>query len=312
MPGAAIELQDPARDVVEEVAIVRDRDDRARVLVQVVLEPGDALGVEVVGRLVEQQHVGPLEQHAAERHAAPLAARQLGDVGVGGRQPERVHRDLQRAVEIPAVGRLDRVLQLALLVEQLVHLAGLQVLAQLQVHLVEAGEQPLGRRHRHLDVAEHVLLRIQRRLLGQVADADAVGGLGVAEEVLVDAGHDAQQRRLAGAVRAEDADLGARVERQIDPLQDLLVRRVNPPEVLHRVDVLVRHGGGSVAAQPAGARAVASFTTAVVPAETERSPPRLSFQRTSRPGTVDVTRSNRTGGRAWSALSAQLGQARFF
>ena len=144
-PGAAIQLEDPARHVVEEVAIVRHRDDRPRVLVQVVLEPGDALGVEVVGRLVEQQHVGALEQDPAERHAAPLAARQLGDVGVGGREPERVHRDLQRAIEIPAVGRLDRVLQLALLVEQLVHLAGLQVLAQLQVHLVEPGEQPLGR-----------------------------------------------------------------------------------------------------------------------------------------------------------------------
>jgi hypothetical protein len=29
-------------------------------------------------------------------------------------------------------------------------------------------------------------------------------------------------------------------------------------------------------------------------------------------GTVDVFTSNRTGGRAWSELSAQLGQARFF
>src|SRR5207248_3902304 len=49
--GPAVELEDPARDVVEEVTIVRDRDDRTGVLVQMVLEPGDALGVEVVGRL---------------------------------------------------------------------------------------------------------------------------------------------------------------------------------------------------------------------------------------------------------------------
>ena len=38
-PVAAVELEDPARDVVEEVAIVGDRDDRALVLLQVALEP---------------------------------------------------------------------------------------------------------------------------------------------------------------------------------------------------------------------------------------------------------------------------------
>ena len=93
-------------------------------LVQVVLEPGHALGVEMVGRLVEEQEVGLLQQHAAERDAAPLAAGELVDVGVGRRQPKRVHGDLQRAIEIPAVGRLDRVLELALLLEQLVHRLG--------------------------------------------------------------------------------------------------------------------------------------------------------------------------------------------
>ena len=61
---AAVELEDPARDVVEEVAVVGDRDDGAVVLVQVALEPRDRLGVEVVGGLVEQQQVGLREQQA--------------------------------------------------------------------------------------------------------------------------------------------------------------------------------------------------------------------------------------------------------
>ena len=50
--GAAVELQDPARDVVEEVPVVRDRDDGAGILGEVPFEPGDGLGVEVVRRLV--------------------------------------------------------------------------------------------------------------------------------------------------------------------------------------------------------------------------------------------------------------------
>ena len=61
-----------------------------------------------------------------------------------------------------------------------------------------------------LDVAEDVLGRVEPRVLRQEADARAVGRERLAGEVLLDAGHDLQQRRLAGAVQAEDADLGAR------------------------------------------------------------------------------------------------------
>src|SRR4029079_15290719 len=53
--------------------------------------------------------------------------------------------------------------------------------------------------------------------------------------------HDLQERRLARAVRAEDADLRARQERQPDPLQDLPVRRIDLPQVPHRVDELLAH-----------------------------------------------------------------------
>src|SRR5262249_26599500 len=64
--GAAIQLQDPARDVVEEVAVVRDRDDRAGVLLEVALEPRHRFRVEVVGGLVEQQQVGLPQEEPAE------------------------------------------------------------------------------------------------------------------------------------------------------------------------------------------------------------------------------------------------------
>ena len=73
-------------------------------------------------------------------------------------------------------------------------------------------EQRALRLHRELDVAAHVLRRIELRLLRQVADARALRRPRFALKVLVDAGHDAQQRRLARAVGAEDADLGAGIE----------------------------------------------------------------------------------------------------
>ena len=167
--GAAIELEDPAGDVVEEVAIVRDGDDGARVVLEEALEPGDRLGVEMVGRLVEQQQVRRLQQQAAERDAAPLAARQRRDVGIGRRQAQRVHRQLEPRVEVPPVGRLDAVLDLALLLEHLVHLVGRQLLAELRVDLVVAVQQRPRLGDAFLDVAEHRLRRIEPRLLRQKA-----------------------------------------------------------------------------------------------------------------------------------------------
>ena len=99
--AAAVELEDPAGDVVEEVAVVGDGDDRARVLLQMPFEPGDRLGVEVVGGLVEQQQVGLLQQQPAEGDAAPLAAGEGGDVGVARRQAQRVHGDLELCGRAP-------------------------------------------------------------------------------------------------------------------------------------------------------------------------------------------------------------------
>ena len=53
---AAIELQDPPGDVVQKVAVVGHSDNGARVLLQIALQPGDGVGVQVVGGLVQQQH----------------------------------------------------------------------------------------------------------------------------------------------------------------------------------------------------------------------------------------------------------------
>ena len=77
----AVELEDPLGDVVQEVPVVGDGEDRARVLGQVLLQPLHALGVEMVGRLVEQQQVGLLR--AAACTARPGAARRRTGASTG-------------------------------------------------------------------------------------------------------------------------------------------------------------------------------------------------------------------------------------
>ena len=134
---AAVELEDPLGGVVEEVAVVRHRDHGAGKLLQELLEPVDALGVEVVGRLVEQQHVGLRQQQPAQRDAPLLAAGQRGDLRVPRRQPQRVGGDFHLHVAVGAARGDDRL-----------------VLRLLGGELVEVG---VGLRVRGVDLLEPLL-----------------------------------------------------------------------------------------------------------------------------------------------------------
>ena len=194
----------------------------------------------MVGRLVEQQQIRRLQQQAAERHAAALAARQPGDLGVGRRQPQRVHRQLETRIQIPRVRGVDLVLDARLFVEHLLHLLRRQILAQLRVHIVVAGQQGAGLGDTLLDVAQHRLRVVEPGLLRQKPDRDALAGKRLAEEAGVLAGHDSQQRALAGAVGAQHADLRAEVEREPDVLEHSGIGLMDLSETLHGVDEL-RH-----------------------------------------------------------------------
>ena len=87
---ATVELENPARDIVEEVTVVGDGDHGAGVIVQEALQPGDGLGVQVVGRLIQQQHVGAREQQAAEGDTAAFTTGQHADIGIPRRQAQRL------------------------------------------------------------------------------------------------------------------------------------------------------------------------------------------------------------------------------
>jgi len=239
--GAAVEFEDPFGGVVEEVAVVGDGDHGARKALQEMFEPLDRLGVEVVGGLVEQQHVGLAQQQPAQRDAALFAARQHPDLRLPGRQAQRVGGQLQLQVGVLAAGGGDHGFQIGLLGGQLV-----EVGVFVAVFGIDLVQPLLGRQHaahaffHHL---AHGLVRRQQRLLRQVADVQARHRGGFALDLLVQAGHDLEQRALARAVDAEHADLGAGEEGQVDVLQDLPLRRHDLADAVHGEDVL-GHGSG--------------------------------------------------------------------
>src|SRR5690606_16702707 len=78
--AVALEREDMRRDAVEEPAIVRDHDRAAREVQQSLLERAQRLDVEIVRRLVEQQHVAARAKQLREMDTVTLAAGEEADL----------------------------------------------------------------------------------------------------------------------------------------------------------------------------------------------------------------------------------------
>ena len=166
---AAVEFQDPLRRVVEKVAVVGHRHHGAGKFLQELLQPLDALGIEVVGGLVEQQHVGLGQQQAAQRHAALLAAGERADFRLPRRQAQRVGGDLELMLDVVAGGSGDDRLEFRLLGREFVEVGvGLGIGG---VDLVQALLRAEHLAQALLHRLAHGLVRIELRLLRQIADA---------------------------------------------------------------------------------------------------------------------------------------------
>ncbi len=202
---------------------MRDGYDGAFVLLQVLFEPIDALGVEVVGRLVEQQHVGLLQQQTTQRHAATLAARQHLHALVGIGAAQGVHRALQHAVQLPAVHMVDLLVELALTLDETVHLVVRHGFAQLHVDILVLLEQ----RHRGGASLLHDLLHclgvVELRLLLEITHRIPGSEDHLALIVFVDARDDLHQGRLTRSVETDDTDLGTIKEREVDVVENSLL-----------------------------------------------------------------------------------------
>ena len=211
-------------------------DDRTLVLLQVLFEPVDRLGVEVVGRLVQQQHVGLLQQQAAQSHAAAFAARQHLHRLVGIGTPQGVHRALQHAVQLPAVHLINLLVQLALTLDELGHRVVVHRLAELHVYLLVLLEQGHRRGAALFDHLPDGLRVVELRLLFQIAHRVTRREDHFALKVLVDARDDLHQRRFTRTVQTDDADLGSVKEREVDVVKDLFLIGERLRNAYHRKD----------------------------------------------------------------------------
>ena len=175
--AVALEGEHVRGDAVEEPAVVADDHDAAGEVQQRFFERPQRVDVEVVGRFVEQQQVAALAQQLGQVDAVAFAARE----------------------------RPDLALLLAALEVEPRHVGARRHRLAAHRQLVEA----VG------DLVEHGLVRIERvAALIDIADLHRLAEPQRAGVGLLLTGDQPEQRRLAGAVRADDADDAAARQRE--------------------------------------------------------------------------------------------------
>ena len=177
-------------------------------------EPDDRLDVEVVGRLVHQQHVGAAEQHPGHRHPHLPAARQRADVAVDALVVEaEAVQDLARLrLEGVAAEMVVGLLHFAEAGQDPVQIAGLGRVRQVVLQLLELVVQVADAAAAGNRLVEHRPARHLLDVLAEVADRQPLRHRHVALVGGLLADDHPEQRGLAGAVGADEPDLFTGVE----------------------------------------------------------------------------------------------------
>ncbi len=220
---AAIEMKDGVNDIVQKIALMADDNQRAGIILQEILEPQRRFEVEVVRRLVKQQHVGFGEKQRGERDAhlppARIAVERTGLHLLVESEPEQDSRGPGR--RSPCVDRQQPLVKVA----QAMGIAAMFGLIHQPRTLGVSGEHGIewrrGPARRFLrDIAEP---RLARHLNG------AAVGIELAD-------HHLHQGRLSGAIATDQPDPAARRDRSRRAVED------GTPAKAHDDFIDVEHG----------------------------------------------------------------------
>ena len=129
--GVVFQLQDAVAHVFQEVTVVRDHQERCAHRGEPLLQPGNHVKVQVVGRLVEDQEVRRFQQHLSQRHPSFLSTAQLAHRPLEVVQVEFAQDFSRPSLEVPPFVGVHRVV------------GPLQV-----VSLMSFGERPFVSTHR--------------------------------------------------------------------------------------------------------------------------------------------------------------------
>ena len=243
---AAVEVGDVRGHAVEEVAVVADDEEGPGPAQQELLQPDEALQVEVVGRLVHEEQVRLLQEQAGERHPHAPAAGELGDgaLEVPLTETHTAKDGLSPGLELVAVCALEGCLQRPELVQQRVGVGGLggalgrrsgcvrsvgvaghACLVELRQPAAQLGDAMLGAEDvgiRRQDLVHDRVTGDLLDLLGQEADAQVLAGADLPPVQRHLPGYEPQHRGLSGAVGTHQSHAHAGLDVQARAVQDHL------------------------------------------------------------------------------------------
>src|SRR5262249_18616066 len=228
---AAVEIDDARREATHERAVVRDENQRAAVASEIFFEPADRGDIEMIGRLVEQQQVGLADKRAREHRLAPDASGGVGQGQIGGETETSEYR-LDFLVDVPAAERLDARVQLGHPLERIRprgarRLRGRVILGQQQAEFAESAR----------DDVEYRLVAVGRHLLIEMADAQPLPAPDFPFVGDRSTGYDAEERRFARTVSADEANTLAGLDLKIGMREQRSMavgeRKVIQPEENH-------------------------------------------------------------------------------
>ena len=205
--GAGLDVEHVVHGFIEEGAVVADDERRAAAFEQVLLQPLGGFEIQVVGWFVEEQHVGGGHELRGQANAPAFAAGKHGDaldLGLLRVEAQALQHRVHPRMEVVASFVGESLHVVAVAVERggiwvRAHLGqAIRLFGQRCLELNERGKRLCGGFPYGFGVAEVAMLVEQRQ--PQAAGARHGTGRGA----LV-AGDETEQRRLAGAIAADDA-----------------------------------------------------------------------------------------------------------
>ena len=206
-----VDIDDMCADIVQEPAVMGHDNQRAGEIHQEILQPRDGAVVKVVRRFVQQQDVRIAEQRLRQQHLELLAALQVAHehrVHLDG-QPQTGQQRRGVGLGVPAVHLREFAFQLGSALAVRVRKIRLRV--QLVLFLHDVVQALIAHDYR----VQHRIGIVLELILLQGGQALPRGNRHRAGRGLQLAGQNAQERRFARAVRADNAIAVARHEFQI-------------------------------------------------------------------------------------------------
>ena len=227
---ARVRVEPPARKVeravcegVQKCPVVADEQNRARVGLQIVLEPRDGLDVQVVGRLVEHQKRRRFQKEFCEGNAHLPTARELGTRArhIGNFETQAEQNSLDARTQFRLLGVLEPVLDFAHFGNGVGIFGGIGVLgAHDFVNLSHSGAQGNDIVESRFRLLVKGAIADDESLLREIADSRILRLCNVAGIGLLDTRENFEQSGLARAVGTDQANAVALVDNGTNPIEN--------------------------------------------------------------------------------------------